>query len=283
MLDFVVVGPMKTGTSWVHEFLSWHNQVSVPTTVKETYYFSKKHHKGQQWFDKQFDELDDHLIKGEVGPTYFSETNAAELIFKHSPKARIVIILREPYERFLSHYHHNVRGGTVAQGTPLDQAYRDHDQMRGQSEYCKYITFWKQTFGADQVTVLFYEDLNLRPQQFVASLSKTLGIDDHTLPDSLNKKVGHRGVPVNKHVLRAALNFKTYLRHRDMHFIVNAAKKLGLRDMMYSKKNPPVEQIDGREKIFSIFLEESIQLEKELGVDLSHWKNTYNSEHNNSS
>jgi len=276
VLDFVVVGPMKTGTSWVHEYLSWHKQVSVPTTVKETYFFSKNYDKGQHWFDKQFGNEDEFLTRGEVGPTYFPNTNAAELIRKHSPNARIIIILREPYARFMSHYYQNVRAGNIAHGTPLDEVYRDQDWVRGHSEYYKNIVLWKKTFGADQVTVLFHEDLNLRPQQFIADLSEALGIEHCTLPDSLNKKVGHRAVPVNASLLRAALKIKAFLRQRDMHFIVNTAKKLGIRNMLYSKKEPPVEQIDGSQEIRSIFLEESIQLEKELGVDLSHWKNTYN-------
>jgi len=265
---------MKTGTSWVHEFLSWHHQVSVPTTVKETVFFSHNYHKGQQWFDKQFGSLDDPLIRGEVGPTYFPNTKAAELMRKHSPEARIIVILREPFERFLSHYYHDVRRGDIVHGTPLDKVYRENHWMRGHSEYCKNISLWKRTFGADQVAVLFYDDLNLRPQQFVADLSKALGIEYCTVPEQLNKKVGHGGVPVNKSVLRAALKFKTFLREREMHFIVNTAKKLGVRDMLYSRKTAPVEQIDGSQEIRSIFLEETIRLEKELGVDLSHWKNT---------
>ncbi len=33
-LDFVAVGPMKTGTSWIYEYLRFHDQVSVGYQLK---------------------------------------------------------------------------------------------------------------------------------------------------------------------------------------------------------------------------------------------------------
>jgi hypothetical protein len=40
-VDFIVVGPLKTGTSWIYNYLSHHQQISLPTTVKETYFFDR--------------------------------------------------------------------------------------------------------------------------------------------------------------------------------------------------------------------------------------------------
>lgn len=33
-LDFAVVGPMKTGTTWLYSYLKFHNQVRVPVKLK---------------------------------------------------------------------------------------------------------------------------------------------------------------------------------------------------------------------------------------------------------
>lgn len=266
---------MKTGTSWIHEFLSWHHQVSVPTTVKETYFFSRNYYKGQYWFSKQFGRSDDFLVRGEVGPTYFPNANAATLIRKHSPKAQIIIILRDPYERFLSHYLHHVRAGSIEHGVPLNEVYRDHARIRGHSEYYKNIVLWKQNFTDDQVTVLHYEDLSVRPQRFIAGLSEALGIKACAVPDQLHKKVGDRRVPLNESVLRVAIKLKRYLRQRDMHVLVNTSKRLGIPGMLYSKREPPVANIDGAQEMFSIFLEESTRLEEELGIDVSQWQSSW--------
>lgn len=37
-LDFVVVGPFKTGTSWIYNYLSDYQQIALPKKVKETFF-----------------------------------------------------------------------------------------------------------------------------------------------------------------------------------------------------------------------------------------------------
>jgi len=263
---------MKTGTSWIHDFLSWHDQVSVPSTVKETYFFSRNFHKGRDWFDSQFGRSDLTLAKGEVGPTYFPDVAAARLVKKHSPNAQVIVTLREPNERFLSHYHHNVRAGYINEGTPLDKVYSDMTLMRGHSNYYENIVRWQEIFGNDQVTVIFYEDLKLRPNYFVKLLCLTIGVEDRPMPEKLNKKVGERRVPYNASVTRIAARVVKKLRQQDMHRVVNTAKKLGGSKILYSKREPKVEHIEGAENIFAIFFDESMRLESDLGIDLSQWR-----------
>ena len=79
-IDFVFVGPMKTGTSWVHEYMALHPTISVPVTVKETYYFSKNYYKGIGWYAKQHAANSETVVMGEVSPTYFDSEEVANRI-----------------------------------------------------------------------------------------------------------------------------------------------------------------------------------------------------------
>ena len=251
-------------------------EVNVPATVKETYFFSDNYHKGEQWFDKQFGSSDELAIRGEVGPTYFPNTRAVELVKKHSPDAKIIITLREPYSRFLSHYFHNVNTGFIEKGTRLDATYEHKKGVRTHSEYFNNVMMWKEIFG-DQVSILLYEDLKFRPDCFARNICESLSINHYSIPDNLDQRVGERRNPMNTSVLRSALSLAKYLRKHDMHVVVNLSKKLGLIDFLYSKSNPIQEKIDGGEEVFSIVQQDSIRLKRELDLDISHWESIWSS------
>ncbi len=45
ILDFIIIGPQKAGTTWIYEYLKTLPGVCVPVKVKETFFFDKYYHK----------------------------------------------------------------------------------------------------------------------------------------------------------------------------------------------------------------------------------------------
>jgi len=78
MLDFVAVGPPRTATTWIHEYLKRQQDVRLPKELKETHFFSWKYEKGIDWYFSHFASSGPHKITGEVCPTYFDSPRAAE-------------------------------------------------------------------------------------------------------------------------------------------------------------------------------------------------------------
>ena len=71
-LDFVAVGPFKTGTSWIYNYLINYQQVALPTTVKETFFFDRQFDRGLDWYYSHFELLGEKPKKvGEIAPSYF--------------------------------------------------------------------------------------------------------------------------------------------------------------------------------------------------------------------
>src|SRR5947209_9079616 len=50
--SFVVIGPPRTGTSWLHDILSKH--ALLPNPTKETRFFDTHFHKGLDWYRAHF-------------------------------------------------------------------------------------------------------------------------------------------------------------------------------------------------------------------------------------
>ena len=117
------VGPAKTGTSWVDRVLRTVDGVCLPHKVKETFFFDKHFDKGMQWYLEQFPQDRSGDLMVEVAPTYFFSDAAPERIAETIPDAQIVVTLRDPVRRAVSHYLNLRKYGF----TDLDIARRARD------------------------------------------------------------------------------------------------------------------------------------------------------------
>jgi len=263
---------MKTGTSWVHEYLVHHPSVCVPKTVKETYYFSDNYHKGISWYAKQYDDFNTSIALGEVSPTYFDEAEAATRIYEHSKDTKVVITIREPVSRFLSHFRHNVRAGIVPSDSNLEEVFKENRRMRGQSSYADNIKMWIKLFGADNTLVLFYEELEKNPQQFVNKVCRHLDIAELEVPEALNKRIGDGRNPVNIKLVRYIRKFVRFLRNKNLHFLVLLGKKFRVENVLYKKDSKEYYRYVGKNELIPHLTEDAIRLEREFCIDIQYWR-----------
>lgn len=117
--DFLIIGAQKAGTTALYAYLRKHPAVLGPPW-KEVSYFDRHYDRGHAWYRGQFPTARraartraryGHVAIGEASPSYLfhplAPTRAASLL----PDARLIVILRDPVDRALSHYHHEVALG----------------------------------------------------------------------------------------------------------------------------------------------------------------------------
>src|SRR6476660_7240250 len=83
---FFVVGPPRTGTSWLHTVLSQCTWLSHPT--KETRFFDINFDRGLDWYAAHYKRAMGERVVGEIAPTYFASPSARERIARLIPKAK---------------------------------------------------------------------------------------------------------------------------------------------------------------------------------------------------
>ena len=117
--DFIIIGAQKSGTTSLYDLISKHPGV-MPPRHKELHYFStSKYGWGTRWYRLNFPtklekrilkkKLHHQVITGEATPNYILHPNTKKRIKNLIPKAKIIVILRNPVDRAYSHYNHNVR------------------------------------------------------------------------------------------------------------------------------------------------------------------------------
>ena len=105
---FLICGAPKAGTTALYEYVRQHSDVSIP---KETGFFHRNCHKGEDWFRSHFSDWEGGEAIGEVFVTTMSTPGAEERVAELIPDARLIFLLRDPVDRAYSDYSFNVQQG----------------------------------------------------------------------------------------------------------------------------------------------------------------------------
>lgn len=267
--SFIVVGPMRTATTWLHAVLV--RRVNLPQGVNEPMFFDRHYGKGLDWYLSHFGRDADRKIRGEIAPTYFHSADARARIRKHIPNCCIVCTLRDPVERLYSYYRLMLEYGVTR--APFEVALREEPQMLESSRYSFHVRAWQETFGQQRVLVLLNDDLRQDAQAYVDRLCDFVGLPRFELTTA-ERKPRDKAVPARWAPLaRAGSRTANALRRRGVYWPINLAKRLGLRGVFFGggREAPPLSQ-ETAAKLRKRLLPEVEALERLLGRDLGAWK-----------
>jgi hypothetical protein len=158
--NLVVIGGLKCGTTSLHHYLSLHPEVEMSRPKELNFFVAELNWDlGPGWYASHFDPR--APIRGESSPHYTNRPRfegVAARMRSLIPDARIVYVVRDPIDRLLSHYLHNVAGGYDAR--PLADALADDRSAYWQrSRYAYQLEPYVDAFGAGRIAIVSREEL----------------------------------------------------------------------------------------------------------------------------
>jgi len=128
--NFLIIGETKCGTTSLYDNLIQHPNIlpsngngndtvvdaTVPLGVKEIRFFDKQYNKGWDWYQQCFPSCPEGFITGEASPTYFGRQTATDRILDVMKDVKLILMLRNPVDRLISHYNHKAS---------IDRVFRD--------------------------------------------------------------------------------------------------------------------------------------------------------------
>ena len=226
-IDFCVIGPQRTSTTWIYEKLLKSRQVNLPTKVKETFFFDQKFFKGFSYYFSLFEDFDSNLFTGEIGPTYFHSLEAAKRIHRSNNKCKIIFIYRDPVEKSISLYQHHYSKGRV--GKDFKKATIKRPDIIETSRYSIYSKMWTDLFSNDSVLMVRFNDLKYKPQQFLDEITSFIGLERIIVSENDFKKVNQSTVPKYRILAKLFAFIASLIRKYDFHAVAEFGKKLGLK------------------------------------------------------
>ena len=270
--SFFVIGPPRTGTSWLHAVLSQCTWLSHPT--KETRFFDKHYERGLGWYTSHYRRASAGRVVGEVAPTYFASPLARERIAHLIPYAKIVCTFRNPVDRVLSLYRLKRAYGWISWS--LDEALVRDPELMESSRYSAHLKEWIATFGASQVLATVHDDIEADPQSYLDKLVDFVGAPRvKLLPSQVRRILASEDMTEPRHYYwtRGGLLMAEWAKKRRLDSLVAAAKRFGALRLFVGGGSafhelPAAE----KSKLRGLFRPEVEQLEALMNRDFSAWK-----------
>jgi Sulfotransferase domain len=223
ILDFIVIGAQKAGTTSLFQYLRHHPEISLPA-LKEMPYFSHDVVYARGWpaylSGLGFESADaDHVRKwGTVTPQYMvggilqssgdaardraDERTVPSRIHARLPNVRLVAILRDPVQRARSHHRMLVtRGGErrsfddaigeLLRPEALERARTRPQETTGYvawGEYGRILTGYFAVFPREQIQVVFTDELERSPARLLRRIQEFIGVGADFEPHNLGAR-----------------------------------------------------------------------------------------------
>jgi len=179
--NLFIIGAMKSGTTTLHEYLDSHPQIAM-SRIKEPGYFVEEltQRQGEDWYLSLFEQDGCFRYRGESSTHYTKlpvYRGVAERLFRFNPDARLIYIMRNPIERLVSHYLHNVRDPVYGRERhALLKAVRKRPDYLAFGDYAMQLEPYINRFGRDALYAFTFEALIQDPQRELERLYDWLGL-----------------------------------------------------------------------------------------------------------
>lgn len=215
---FLIIGAQKAGTTALFNFICQHPNVKPPTK-KEIHYFDLFYERGTDWYFKNFKKENLH-ITGEATPYYLFHPLAPIRVQKILPNIKIIIIIRNPIDRAISHYSMNIRkkieNRSFIEAVEFDKIYtlkeekfliskklcksyfHQHYSYLSRGRYFRQINHWFDFFPKKNFFIIQHKNLLETPNFILKELYKFLDLpNQQKIIDSIIIKEIHKGLYFN--------------------------------------------------------------------------------------
>jgi hypothetical protein len=276
MPNFIGIGSGKCGTTWIYQMLKDHPDI-YSGHPKEINFFNSDYPYydfGIEWYENHFKGATG-LCTGEFSVSYLYDLQAMERIIANYPKAKILIAIRDPIDRAISDYYHDIRKGNI---TPKTEFIRYFEQTYNFEHglYCKHIDNVKKIFPIENILIIPSSFIAEKPELLVRRLYNFIGVNDQFQSAKIYEKSNQGFMPRFVFLENMIAKTSAYLTKIGCVNFLECIKKFKVHELVrkYNSKSiskPHISQT-AREKLEKLY-DKEIQLIKDLELDWSNWEN----------
>jgi Sulfotransferase domain len=177
--NLIVIGGLKCGTTSLHHYLNLHPQIEMSRPKELNFFVSELNWElGRDWYASHFSGRSP--VRGETSPHYTNlprfDGVAERMRGVLGSDVRLVYMVRDPIDRMLSHYLHNVGGGYETR--PLEQVLTDPEAgYVARSRYAMQLEPYLREFGSERAAIVSREELKDDRAGTMRRVFSFLGVD----------------------------------------------------------------------------------------------------------
>jgi len=177
--NLLIIGGLKCGTTSLHHYLNLHPEIAMSRPKELNFFVAELNWPlGRDWYADHFDPS--AQIRGESSPHYTNRPSfdgvPARMREVLGADVRLIYVVRDPIDRMLSHYLHNVGGGY--EDRSLADALSDPESSYvARSRYFFQAEPYLEVFGAESIQIVGREELRDDRPGTMRRAFEFLGVD----------------------------------------------------------------------------------------------------------
>jgi len=242
-VNFIGIGPPKSGTSWLHKNLKKIKEIELPDE-KETNFFlsNKKFKKGINWYLNKF--KDKSKIHGEISSGYiYLEEHRIRYIKKLFPKLKIIFFIRNPIERLISEFNFQ----RVYKKKPINKfnLFIKKKVEEDRLYLSKHILKFRKFFPLENFYLVDFEKIKKNPEMVINEILFFLNVKNPNIKvHGLDQIIGKSFNPRFKKIDRIRIKLHSYLtKHEILGFILNIIKGSKISNFYRLINNKKIDEI----------------------------------------
>jgi hypothetical protein len=277
--NFFIIGAARSGSTSLYLYLEQHPDIYFPE-VKELNFFSNPKYwaKGLDWYESRFKPRDKNISRiGEASTSYtrapFSQA-VPEKIFSYAPDSKLIYIVRNPIDRFISHYLHRVQVGQETREIANIITNLENEAFAWQGCYHYQIEKFQHFFNRDQICIVSMDDLKQSPEALVTKIFQFLDIKDDIKVQKSGMVFNANKATTRKSRLGLAILsfYRRILQQRSLPYrikrIIQSTAEIGSTRLDRPELNEKEYQT-----LRTFYKQDSIKLQDNFGVSTEHWFN----------
>lgn len=186
---FLIIGTQKGGTTSLYDYMIQHPSI-LPVERKEIHYYDFNPTKGIAWYMSFFPKKREgqDFTCGEATPSYIYLKDIPAKVKKDFPDIKLILLLRNPIERALSHYsmikYRELEKLSFEEAIEVEQQRINgnlHSKLNfsylDQGLYYKHLANWIKYFPKEQILILESEQFFKHPEEITNQVFKFLGLN----------------------------------------------------------------------------------------------------------
>ncbi|BAZ53682.1 sulfotransferase [Nostoc sp. NIES-4103] len=294
--NFVIIGAQKSASSFMQICLADHPDIYLPEG--EIPFFESPDYEDSdiKQLEKIFEGRSEKCF-GIKRPNYIGKAEVPERIQYHLPNAKLIVVLRNPIDRAISAYFHNIKYGflpplnlergmrEILFDSSFSSKYKRATEIIEFGYYYKYLSKYSEYMKNGRLLIFLHEDIVSKPLESIQLAYNFLDVSQDFIPKSLNSRpqeviyslprlqlLQHRNRFIheyNENRTRLSLKKMTVIDKICAGVITNLDQKFLSRYLPNSK---PKVGLELRKILYDLYAKDIKSLEDYLHRDLSAWK-----------
>ena len=272
--DFLVIGAMRSGTSWLSEILGSHPGIYMPD--KELNFFNKYYPDLIDWYRKQLagpKTANPKVLTGEKTPSYLFNPNVPQRVYRCLDNgSQFIVILRDPVDRAISHFRHHCQYNGC--NYSFEDIIEKKPKIVDYGRYALQIRRWLRYFPRDKFLFLTLERASKDFESLFSELAAFLDVDENGFKiHQAQQRVNPSYIPPFHKIYICGSRLNSFFRRRRIFRLSNFIVFCG-KHFKYLKPKTREEitvKEETQRKLREFYKKDILELEEILGRELKEW------------